>query len=58
MCKELEEELATAHEPARKLTEHLSRMRASRCEIPVETNREDGKKDHWKVIVEYVGTDL
>jgi hypothetical protein len=54
MCKELEDELKTADAPALALVQHLDRMGASKCEIPVETGRPDGKTDHWKVTVEYV----
>ena len=54
MCKELEDELKTADAPALALVQHLYRMGASKCEIPVETGRPDGKTAHWKVTVEYV----
>lgn len=54
MCKELEDELKTADAPALALVQHLGRMGASKCEIPVETTRSDGKVDRWKVTVEYV----
>lgn len=54
MCKELEDELETADAPALALVQHLSRMGAAKCDIPVETTRPDGKTDHWKVTVEYV----
>lgn len=54
MCKELEAELRTADAPALALVQHLNRIGASKCEIPVETERPDGKVDHWKVTVDYI----
>lgn len=57
MCKELEDELRTADAPALALVQHLDRMGASRLDLPVKTTRPDGKKDHWKVTVEYVEPD-
>jgi len=54
MCKELENEVASADAPALALAQHLKRMGASKCETPVETERPDGKTDHWMITIEYM----
>lgn len=57
MCKELEEELKTAKAPALALVQHLERMKASMCVVPVVIPQPDGKVGHWKVTVEFEYTD-
>lgn len=57
MCKDLEEELKTAKAPALALVQHLERMKASMCVVPVVIPQPDGKVGHWKVTVEFEYTD-
>lgn len=57
MCKDLGTELGSAKAPALLLVQHLDRMGASECRLPVVTTDSSGVRDRWEVTVKHLGND-